>query len=84
MYRFGARKVAVFGLGLIGCAPTEIAAFGTQGKPCVQSINDAVKLFNDRLKPLVDNLYTYFSDARFTFINVTSISEPQGGKAGVK
>ncbi|PWA69712.1 SGNH hydrolase-type esterase domain-containing protein [Artemisia annua] len=80
LYKLGARKVAVNGVGLIGCAPAEIARFGTNGT-CVDSINNAVKLFNDRLKPIVDNINNNFSDARFTYINITSISTPQGGVA---
>ena len=79
LYQLGARKVAVNGVGLIGCTPKEIARFGTNGT-CVESINNAVNLFNDRLKPLVDNINNNFSDATFTFINVSSISTPQGGK----
>ncbi|KAJ9563433.1 hypothetical protein OSB04_008593 [Centaurea solstitialis] len=82
LYNSGARKIAVFGLGQIGCTPAEIAMFRTGG-PCVDSINDAVKLFNDRLKPLVDQLNKDNSDARFTFINITSISAPQGGGESV-
>ncbi|KAJ9563303.1 hypothetical protein OSB04_008463 [Centaurea solstitialis] len=78
LYNLGARKIVVFGLGLIGCAPAEIARFGTDGKPCVESINDAVKLFNDNLKDLVDELNKDNSDATFTFINLASISAPQG------
>ncbi|KAK1424868.1 hypothetical protein QVD17_20208 [Tagetes erecta] len=81
LYRLGARKIAVFGLGFIGCAPAEIAIFGTDGKSCVESINNVTKLFNDKLKPLVDDLNNGLSDARFTFINITSISTPQGGVA---
>nr|GEX72379.1 GDSL esterase/lipase At1g29670-like [Tanacetum cinerariifolium] len=80
LYKLGARKVAVYGIGLIGCAPAEIARFGANGT-CVESINNDVKLINDRLKPVVDNLNGNFTDARFTFINVTSISAPQGGVA---
>ncbi|XP_024963485.1 GDSL esterase/lipase At1g29660-like [Cynara cardunculus var. scolymus] len=73
LYGLGARKIAVFGLAQIGCTPTEIARFDTKGKPCVESINDAVKRFNDRLKPLIDGLNNDNSEARFTFINFTSI-----------
>ncbi|KAI3818683.1 hypothetical protein L1987_12498 [Smallanthus sonchifolius] len=79
LYRLGARKIAVFGLGMIGCAPAEMERFGTDGK-CVDWINDAVMLFNDRLKPLVDELNICFPDARFTFINLTNILAPKGGE----
>ncbi|KAI3498612.1 hypothetical protein L1887_34389 [Cichorium endivia] len=78
LYNLGARKIAIFGLGQIGCTPAEIASFGTNGKPCVEWINDDVKLFNDKLKPLVQELNNDHSDAKFTFINLTSISAPQG------
>ena len=80
----GARKIVVFGLGPIGCTPTEIARFGTNGKPCVDSINDVINLFNVRLKPLVNDLNNKFSDAKFTFINVTVSPLPtQTGEAVV-
>ncbi|KAK9051621.1 hypothetical protein SSX86_028248 [Deinandra increscens subsp. villosa] len=78
IYNLGARKIVVFGLGQVGCAPAEIARFGTNGKPCVEWINQAVKLFNDKLKSLVTELNSEYQDARFTFINLTSISAPQG------
>ncbi|KAI3743737.1 hypothetical protein L1987_56802 [Smallanthus sonchifolius] len=78
VYNLGARKIAVFGLGQIGCTPAEIKRFGTNGKPCIEWINDAVKLFNDELTSLVDDLNSDYLDARFTFINLTSISAPQG------
>lgn len=81
MYKLGARKIAVFGLGPLGCTPTEIARFGTGGKPCVDSINNASSVYNAKLKPLVDELNSNFPDARFTFINVTiSPSASQQGK----
>ncbi|KAJ0836780.1 putative triacylglycerol lipase [Helianthus annuus] len=78
LYNLGGRKIAIFGLGLIGCTPAEISTFGTEGRPCVKFINDAVKLFNNKLKPILDDLNAYNPDAKFTFINVTSISLQQG------
>ncbi|GJW47329.1 GDSL esterase/lipase-like protein [Tanacetum coccineum] len=82
LYDLGARKVAVFGLGQIGCTPAEIARFGTNGKPCVEWINDAVKIFNGKLRSIVIELNNDYSDAKFTFINLTSISAPQGESFG--
>ncbi|KAJ0682393.1 putative triacylglycerol lipase [Helianthus annuus] len=76
LYNLGARKVVLFGLGPIGCTPAAIAKYGTNGKPCVESLNNLVKLFNDRLKPLVDDLNNGLSDANFTFINFSGIAAP--------
>nr|GEV72471.1 GDSL esterase/lipase At1g29670-like [Tanacetum cinerariifolium] len=80
LYSLGARKIVVFGLANIGCSPAQIDRFGTDGRPCVQKINDAVELFNNRLMPLVDELNNNKTDARFTFINLASILTPLGGK----
>ncbi|XP_056177009.1 GDSL esterase/lipase At5g45670-like [Syzygium oleosum] len=74
LYFYGARKVAVIGLGLIGCTPTEIKRFGTNGSVCVDKINNAVTLFNNRLQPLVDEFNSNLSDAKFTYINMFAIS----------
>ncbi|KAJ0641656.1 putative triacylglycerol lipase [Helianthus annuus] len=81
IYNSGARKIAVFGLAEIGCTPIEITRFGTSGKLCVEWINNGIKLFNDNLTRLVDDLNSNYSDARFTFLNVTSLAAPLGGKA---
>ncbi|MFS7988607.1 putative triacylglycerol lipase [Helianthus anomalus] len=74
LYNLGARKVVVFGLGPIGCTPAQIARVGTNGRPCVESINNITMLFNNRLRPLVDDLNNNLRDARFTFVNVSGIA----------
>ncbi|CAH1415997.1 unnamed protein product [Lactuca virosa] len=78
LYSLGGRKIAVFSLAPIGCSPIYINKFGTYGKPCVQKMNEAVTLFNDRLKALVHTLNHKKSDAKFTFINLGSILSPLG------
>ena len=80
MYRLGGRKIALFGLTQIGCTPLLVSKLGSDGKPCVQSADDAVNLFNVKFKPLVDELNKEKSDARFTFINTAGILYPQGSK----
>ncbi|XP_076948595.1 GDSL esterase/lipase At1g29660-like [Bidens hawaiensis] len=77
LYNLGARKIVVFGLAPIGCTPAEIHYFGTSGNKCVESINEAVNQFNDKLKPLIDDINHDNEDAKFTFINVTHISSLQ-------
>ncbi|KAJ0682389.1 putative triacylglycerol lipase [Helianthus annuus] len=84
LYTLGGRKIVVFGLAPIGCTPAVINIFGTKGKLCVESINDLVKQFNDKLKPLVDGINHDTVDAKFTFINVTHISSLQHALPGPK
>lgn len=84
LYNYGARKVAVFGIGLLGCVPHEIKRFNTNGAPCVGFINDYAQLFNNRLKPLIDDLNRILPGAHFTIINITSISLGDPAAIGIK
>ncbi|KAK2994581.1 hypothetical protein RJ640_012748 [Escallonia rubra] len=83
LYNYGARKVAVFGIGQQGCTPAELAMYGTNGSACVEMINDAVQLFNNRLKPLVDYFNNNLYGANFTYINITSITAGDPSSAGI-
>ncbi|KAL0321327.1 UNVERIFIED_CONTAM: GDSL esterase/lipase [Sesamum radiatum] len=63
LYGYGARKIAVFGLGLLGCLPVY-----ANGTACVESINSVVQPFNNRLRPLIDTLNTDLPDAQFNLL----------------
>lgn len=63
---YGARKVALVGLGEIGCTPNAIST--TNGSECVSGMNAAVQLFNNKLKSLVYELNTNLTDAKFVYI----------------
>ncbi|KAJ0645683.1 putative triacylglycerol lipase [Helianthus annuus] len=80
LYNLGGRKVALFGLGQLGCTPFIVKNWGYKGKPCADIFSDAEYTFNYRLKTLVDGLNKLKPDARFTFINATSILQKKEGK----
>ncbi|KAK4440100.1 GDSL esterase/lipase [Sesamum alatum] len=84
LYNSGARKVAVFGLGLLGCLPQELAMYPTNGSACVDFINNDVQLFDNRLKSLVDNLNSNLPNAQFIYINSTSISSGDPSVIGIR
>lgn len=46
----GARKVALVGLGPLGCTPNAIATYPRNGAKCVEKMNNAAKLFDEGLK----------------------------------
>lgn len=72
LHSFGARKIAVFGVSGVGCAPAVVQKFG--GNPvCSNKINGEVQLFNDRLQIMVNRLNKDLNGAKFTYVNVTSI-----------
>ncbi|XP_062160831.1 GDSL esterase/lipase At5g45670-like [Alnus glutinosa] len=69
LYQYGARKMVLFGLGQIGCSPIELAQNSPDGSTCVQRINSAIQIFNNKLKSLVNELNSNFPDARFIFVD---------------
>ncbi|XP_022143640.1 GDSL esterase/lipase At1g29670-like [Momordica charantia] len=73
LYGQGARKLAIFGAGPIGCTPYARANFDTKGSPCVEEINNAIQLFNIGLKSMVDDLNTKLTNAKFIFVDVFNI-----------
>ncbi|XP_018632611.1 GDSL esterase/lipase At1g29670-like isoform X2 [Nicotiana tomentosiformis] len=83
LYRYGARKVAVFGLGSIGCIPAELDLYGTKDSVCVDSINSAVLKFVDKLKPMIDDFNSNLPNANFIYINVTSIAIGDPSSIGI-
>ncbi|EES19821.1 hypothetical protein BDA96_09G211000 [Sorghum bicolor] len=72
MYRYGARKVALIGVGQVGCSPNELAQRSANGVTCVEQINAAVRMFNRRLVGLVDR-FNKLPGAHFTYINIYGI-----------
>lgn len=73
LYNYGARKIAILGLGQIGCAPYEMKIYGTNGT-CVEEVNSAVQLFNTDLKSLINEFNTNLTDAKFTYIDAYGTS----------
>ncbi|MBA0623236.1 hypothetical protein Godav_008709 [Gossypium davidsonii] len=73
LYNYGARKFALIGVGQIGCSPNELAQYSGDGKTCVERINAANRIFNDKLKGLVDQFNNANSDAKFIYINAYGI-----------
>lgn len=74
LYHYGARKIVVFGLGGLGCIPTELDLYGTEDSVCVDCIDSAVQKFSDKLKPMIDDLKSNLPNANFIYINSTSIA----------
>ncbi|XP_039115713.1 GDSL esterase/lipase At5g45670-like [Dioscorea cayenensis subsp. rotundata] len=68
LYDYGARKVALIGVGQIGCSPNELAQSSPDGTACVERINSAIQLFNNKLIALVDQ-FNQLDGAHFTYIN---------------
>ena len=83
MYLYGARKVVVFGLGGIGCVPSELDMYGTGDSVCINSTDSAVRKFSDKLKPMIDDLNSNLPNAKFIYINSSSIEVPDPSSIGM-
>uniref|UniRef100_A0A803MDV6 Uncharacterized protein n=1 Tax=Chenopodium quinoa TaxID=63459 RepID=A0A803MDV6_CHEQI len=71
LYNTGARMVAIFGLGSIGCIPSQIIR--NNATDCVDEINQAANMFNTKLESLVDELNAGLPGAKFTLISVSAL-----------
>ncbi|XP_074578427.1 GDSL esterase/lipase At5g45670-like [Curcuma longa] len=74
LYNYGARKVALIGVGQVGCSPNELAQHSPNGVTCVEEINSAIRIFNGKLINLVDQFNT-LDGAHFIYINGYGIFE---------
>lgn len=75
LYNDGARKLALIGVGAIGCSPNELAQNSPDGRTCVQRINSANQIFNNKLRSLVNEFNNNFNDAKAVYINAYGISQ---------
>ncbi|KAE8724254.1 GDSL esterase/lipase [Hibiscus syriacus] len=73
LYDYGARKFVLIGLGQIRCSPNELAQNSRDSRTCVERINAANRIFNSKLKALVDQFNNNDSDAKFIYIDVYGI-----------
>ncbi|KAL8552749.1 hypothetical protein ACS0TY_001432 [Phlomoides rotata] len=74
LYNSGARKIAVSGVGPLGCLPAVVGRGSSGSFTCVDTINDAVQLFNDELKLLVDRLNNNYTDAKFIYTSAMELN----------
>ncbi|CAN0918920.1 GDSL esterase/lipase At1g29670 [Linum grandiflorum] len=73
LYKYGARKFVLNGIGQLGCSPSVLLRNSVNGRTCVKSVNNAVKIFNKKLRALVDRLNDKTPDARLTYIDTYGI-----------
>ncbi|KAK6287187.1 hypothetical protein POUND7_013366 [Theobroma cacao] len=68
LYRLGLRKFLLAGIGPLGCIPNQLATGLAPPGKCVSAVNDMVRIFNKRLKSLVDQLNANHTDAGAIFV----------------
>ncbi|RWW24581.1 hypothetical protein BHE74_00013487 [Ensete ventricosum] len=75
LYKYGARKVVLIGVGQVGCSPNELAQRSPDGVACVEEINSAIRIFNAKLIEVVDEFNAALDGAHFIYIDGYGIFE---------
>ncbi|KAL1205166.1 GDSL esterase/lipase [Cardamine amara subsp. amara] len=73
LYSYGARKFALVGVGAIGCSPNALAQGSPDGVTCVERLNMPNRIFNNKLKSMVQQLNNEHSDAKFIYVNAYGV-----------
>ncbi|BBM97527.1 hypothetical protein MPTK1_1g06380 [Marchantia polymorpha subsp. ruderalis] len=69
LYNFGARKIAVFNVGPLGCIPSQLANQRSVDGSCIQFINDYVQGFNRALGLKLNDLATTLTGSTLVYGN---------------
>ncbi|KAJ8770884.1 hypothetical protein K2173_021799 [Erythroxylum novogranatense] len=74
LHDHGARKIALIGIGPLGCAPVVVRkSTGTNGSSYVDEVNNSLQIFNSKLRPLVDKLNKALANAKFIYLDAFKI-----------
>ncbi|XP_031285661.1 GDSL esterase/lipase 7-like [Pistacia vera] len=68
LYRLGARKMVVVGVGPLGCIPDQLST-ANGNNSCVKQVNNLAAMFNSRLIQLVDTLNATLPGSFFIYQN---------------
>ncbi|KAK8941261.1 GDSL esterase/lipase 7 [Platanthera zijinensis] len=70
LYRLGARKIVLVGIGPLGCIPSQLFQHNSTDGGCVDSVNKQVSLYNERLEPLLRRLNSTLPGSFFVYENI--------------
>ncbi|XAR55659.1 Triacylglycerol lipase [Bertholletia excelsa] len=68
LYKLGARKFVVAGIGVMGCIPSILAQ--SQSGRCSEQVNQLVLPFNANVKTMIGNLTSVLPASRFVYLDV--------------
>ncbi|KAL2651928.1 hypothetical protein R1flu_020056 [Riccia fluitans] len=70
LYNAGARKVAVLGIGPVGCAPHFLWLSNTTTGECMETVNQYVSQFNDGLREMLVRFNQQHQGAHFVYRDI--------------
>ncbi|KAL1292476.1 hypothetical protein HN51_060901 [Arachis hypogaea] len=85
LHQLGASKFVLVGLHLLGCIPHEIITHGKNHSLCATEVNNASRMFNNKLEALSQQLNKQFSHSNFIYVNtplmashIPQLNHPRG------
>ncbi|KAL3699953.1 hypothetical protein R1sor_017975 [Riccia sorocarpa] len=73
LYNAGARKVAVLGIGPVGCAPHFLWFTNTSTGQCMETVNQYVSEFNDGLREMLISFNQQNQGAHFVYRDIWNV-----------
>lgn len=70
LHELGARRIGVFGLPPLGCLPSQRSLWGGRRRECVDELNEAAKLFNNKLSSQLISINNKLVDAVIVYGDV--------------
>ncbi|KAG0465253.1 hypothetical protein HPP92_019417 [Vanilla planifolia] len=70
MYNLGAKKVVLVGVGPLGCIPSQLYQGNSIDGSCIDDVNQAVTLFNERLETLTTKLNSTLPGSFFIYEDI--------------
>ncbi|KAK4780393.1 hypothetical protein SAY87_016499 [Trapa incisa] len=70
LYGLGGRRIALFGIGPIGCVPSQRTLRGGFQRDCFDQENEAAVIFNTKLYSLADSLSSQLPGSKIVYMDV--------------
>ncbi|KAK7262984.1 hypothetical protein RJT34_30567 [Clitoria ternatea] len=70
LYNLGARRIGVLSLGPVGCVPMQRTISGGKDRKCVESVNQASRVYNSKISSSIVALSQSLPDARLVYLEI--------------
>ena len=73
LYGLGARRIGMFGIPPIGCLPSQRTLKGGEERQCVDNLNQAAKLFNNKLEAYSSSQGNKLPNSRLVYVDTYNV-----------
>ncbi|TMW99384.1 hypothetical protein EJD97_002633 [Solanum chilense] len=73
LYGLGARRIGMFGIPPIGCLPSQRTLKGGEERQCVDNLNQAAELFNNKLEAYSSSQGNKLPNSRLVYVDTYNV-----------